>query len=82
MLLQHFVERFADEQGKETREVGPEVLSAFERYAFPGNVRELENLVERPSRRPRGSPRRSPRREAGRQSWSGRCGSGCSGRPR
>jgi len=46
-LLQHFIERFASEQRKAIRDASSEVLAAFEGYAFPGNVRELENLVER-----------------------------------
>ena len=46
-LLQHFIERFANEQRKAVRDASSEVLAAFEGYAFPGNVRELENLVER-----------------------------------
>jgi two-component system response regulator PilR (NtrC family) len=47
LLLQSFVSRFAAEQGKTIGEISSGVLSAFESYAFPGNVRELENLVER-----------------------------------
>jgi two-component system response regulator PilR (NtrC family) len=47
LLLHHFVERFANEQGKTIREISAGVLSSFESYTFPGNVRELENLVER-----------------------------------
>jgi two-component system response regulator PilR (NtrC family) len=41
------VERFSRELGKDVREVDPEVLPALEAYPFPGNVRELENIVER-----------------------------------
>ena len=46
-LIHHFMEKFSQELGKDVREVEPEVLPALEAYAFPGNVRELENIVER-----------------------------------
>jgi two-component system response regulator PilR (NtrC family) len=46
-LMGHFMEKFSLELGKDVREFEPEVLPALEAYAFPGNVRELENIVER-----------------------------------
>ena len=46
-LIHHFMEKFSQELGKDVRELEPEVLPALEAYAFPGNVRELENIVER-----------------------------------
>jgi two-component system response regulator PilR (NtrC family) len=46
-LVGYFVQRFSSELGKRLEGVDPEVMQAFERYAFPGNVRELENVMER-----------------------------------
>jgi two-component system response regulator PilR (NtrC family) len=46
-LIHHFMEKFSVELGKDVRELEPEVLPALEAYAFPGNVRELENIIER-----------------------------------
>ena len=45
-LAQHFLERFAAENGKDLREIHPDVLRAFDAYQWPGNVRELENAIE------------------------------------
>jgi len=47
LLTQHFLEKFAREQGKAIRELSPEVLELLQHYEFPGNVRELENIMER-----------------------------------
>ncbi len=46
-LVRTFVARYAKELDRDVLDVDPEVLAALERYAFPGNVRELENLMER-----------------------------------
>lgn len=46
-LTQHFVKKYAKEFNKEGVTIHPEVLSLIEKYRFPGNVRELENLIER-----------------------------------
>jgi two-component system response regulator PilR (NtrC family) len=46
-LAQFFLARCAAEHGKEIRGFSPDVLRALDVYSFPGNVRELENIVER-----------------------------------
>jgi two-component system response regulator HydG len=47
LLAQHFLERCGREHGKEVRAFHPDALRALSAYSFPGNVRELENVVER-----------------------------------
>jgi two-component system, NtrC family, response regulator PilR len=46
-LAEHFLVRCAAEQNKDIRGFSPDTLRSLEAYAFPGNVRELENIVER-----------------------------------
>jgi DNA-binding NtrC family response regulator len=46
-LVDVFLEKMIKFNSKEIRHVHPEVLKAFERYPWPGNIRELENLIER-----------------------------------
>jgi two-component system response regulator PilR (NtrC family) len=46
-LAEYFLKRWAAEQNKDIRAWSPEALRALEAYSFPGNVRELENVVER-----------------------------------
>ena len=47
LLARHFVQLFSAEMGREAPDLGSEVLEKLEVYAFPGNVRELKNLIER-----------------------------------
>ncbi len=47
LLAGQFLKRFAEENGKEIRGFCPDVIELLENYPFPGNVRELENLIER-----------------------------------
>jgi two-component system response regulator PilR (NtrC family) len=46
-LVQHFVDKYAHENGKAVETVTPEVLQLLMDYDWPGNVRELENVIER-----------------------------------
>ncbi|MEJ5211231.1 MAG: sigma-54 dependent transcriptional regulator [Burkholderiales bacterium] len=47
LLVRHFLNRFAARMKRPVREISAEALAALADYPFPGNVRELENLVER-----------------------------------
>jgi transcriptional regulator with PAS, ATPase and Fis domain len=46
LLAERFVEKFNLKTGKNLSGVSHEVMSFFMRYDFPGNVRELENIIE------------------------------------
>jgi formate hydrogenlyase transcriptional activator len=47
LLVEHFVETFARQQGKTIDEIPEEVMTALARYDWPGNIRELQNVIER-----------------------------------
>ncbi len=47
VLVQHFIEKYNEENHKSVKGIDPSTLKLFMRYNWPGNVRELENLVER-----------------------------------
>jgi two-component system response regulator PilR (NtrC family) len=47
LLAERFLLRYAREIGKDVAGFTPDALRSIERYAFPGNVRELENVIER-----------------------------------
>jgi DNA-binding NtrC family response regulator len=47
LLASQFLRRFAEENGKEIRGFSPDAIEQLEHYRFPGNVRELENIIER-----------------------------------
>ena len=47
LLVHRFRERYGAELGKDVTDVTPEALELLQGYAYPGNVRELENIVER-----------------------------------
>ena len=46
-LVFHFLNRSVKKTDKRIRQIEPEALSAIERYSWPGNIRELENAIER-----------------------------------
>ena len=47
LLVNHFLARYAAENDKAVGEISKEALELLTRYAYPGNVRELQNIVER-----------------------------------
>jgi transcriptional regulator with GAF, ATPase, and Fis domain len=46
-LVTHFVRVFSRRMGKQVNTVPPETMAAFQSYSWPGNIRELQNMVER-----------------------------------
>src|ERR1700753_4063815 len=46
-LVAHFVKLFSRRMGKQVDSIPPETMAAFQWYSWPGNIRELQNLVER-----------------------------------
>ena len=46
-LVAHFVEIFGRRMGRQIEHIPPETISALSSYQWPGNIRELQNLIER-----------------------------------
>ena len=46
-LIDHFLDRYNKENGRDLRKISRDVLNTLLRYPWPGNVRELENAIER-----------------------------------
>jgi len=47
LLLEHFIHRYAGQLGKTIPSVDRETMDLLRSYAWPGNIRELQNVVER-----------------------------------
>jgi two-component system response regulator PilR (NtrC family) len=47
LLVEHFLGRLAERQGRTLESISPEAMRHLMDYSYPGNVRELENVVER-----------------------------------
>ena len=47
LLAEHFIKRISRRLGKEPARLSPEALDRLENYSWPGNIRELENVIER-----------------------------------
>lgn len=47
LLVSHFIEKFSEELGRSVGTVGDAVLAKLMEHDYPGNVRELENIIER-----------------------------------
>ena len=47
LLTEYFVRKFAGQQGKVVATIPRDVMAALEHYDWPGNIRELQNVIER-----------------------------------
>ena len=47
LLAEHFLKKFAEDEGKLIEGFSPDVINKMENYQWPGNIRELENVVRR-----------------------------------
>ena len=47
ILVDYFISRFATRMGKRIHQIDRRTLETFERYSWPGNIRELQNVIER-----------------------------------
>jgi two-component system response regulator HydG len=47
LLVTHFIKRYAEKENKNVTSISPEALKIFTGYQWQGNVRELENVIER-----------------------------------
>ena len=47
LLVEHFLEKYRKEVGKQVTGLSPEAMDTLRRHTWPGNVRELENAIER-----------------------------------
>jgi transcriptional regulator with GAF, ATPase, and Fis domain len=47
LLAAHFLKLYGEKNRKEIKSLSPEVMHSFQRYGWPGNIRELENVLER-----------------------------------
>jgi transcriptional regulator with GAF, ATPase, and Fis domain len=47
LLVKHFIHKYESRMGKKIKDVSPKVIEALMNYDWPGNIRELENLIER-----------------------------------
>ncbi|MFN3871536.1 MAG: sigma-54-dependent transcriptional regulator [Ignavibacterium sp.] len=46
-LIEHFIKKYAEENNKSGIEISKEAIDYLMKYNYPGNVRELENIIER-----------------------------------
>lgn len=60
LLVAHFVRMFAERYGKSIEHIPDNVMKALEEYTWPGNIRELQNFVERSVILTTGTELRSP----------------------
>jgi formate hydrogenlyase transcriptional activator len=47
LLVAYLVDRYAHKAGKKLRNINKQTMSLFESYSWPGNIRELQNVIER-----------------------------------
>ena len=47
LLAEHFIKKYAEKNQQHIRKISPQVIDLFMRYSWPGNIRELENVIQR-----------------------------------
>jgi PAS domain S-box-containing protein len=47
LLVEYFIDRFATKAGKDIRQINKRTVELLQSYSWPGNIRELQNVVER-----------------------------------
>jgi formate hydrogenlyase transcriptional activator len=47
VLVEYFIDRYASKAGKKIRSVSKKTLDLLQSYDWPGNIRELQNVIER-----------------------------------
>lgn len=47
LLVHHFLQKYSEKMGRKKKRISPEVINLLEDYPWPGNIRELENTIER-----------------------------------
>ena len=47
LLVEYFIERYANKAGKKISRISHDTLTLFKTYDWPGNIRELQNVIER-----------------------------------
>ena len=47
LLVEYFINRYASKTGKEIRSINKKTMDLFQSYPWPGNIRELQNVIER-----------------------------------
>jgi two-component system response regulator PilR (NtrC family) len=47
LLTENFIKKYAQELDKDIREISPDAMKVLVHYDYPGNVRELQNIIER-----------------------------------
>jgi len=47
LLVEYLIERYAKKSGKKIRNISSKTLELFQQYDWPGNIRELQNVIER-----------------------------------
>ena len=65
LLVDHFVQSYARRQGKSIEFVPDDVMAAIERHGWAGNIRELQNFIERSVILTRGPSLQAPSRNSG-----------------
>ncbi len=47
MLVEYFIHRYASKLGKKIRSASRKTMDLLQSYSWPGNIRELQNVIER-----------------------------------